>query len=368
MVRTCVSRKPPVPSYLIETLVGRLFELAGSGLFTVNYQASTALVTAHLARLTALAASVPPDSEGVCCVVHTFVFCATVPVCLCSTFQMFSVPEPLLSPPPPVPRPPVHARVPTCTGAASLLSPGVGRLGNASALAQREAAIMSTAPQAAAAPSAQGHAEAQGRDAQEEEEEPPLCSQRELLPGSYMPLFLRLLSCVCGQGGSKEHRRDLQQMVFTHLFQVRGTEGSGAGQAGGAQGSQVASVQSQTPASASTALPGTAVVSVASGGGGAGGAGLVAGAGVAVSDASGDAAPGAGVVVDTTSRESSRESSDKPGVLVVDAGVIVSTSAPEAAAGVVSPTGSPPEAKEGKDSKGSGGSGSGSGTQSQAQS
>ena len=61
----------------------------------------------------------------------------------------------------------------------------------------------------------------------------------EVLPPSYTSLFLRILSDVCSNAVSKEVRRDLQQMVFTHLFQSRM-------QAGVAQASQAQAEQQQS--------------------------------------------------------------------------------------------------------------------------
>ena len=49
MVRACTMRTPAFPSYLIETLVRRLFELANSGAFVVDYRRSSLFALARAA-------------------------------------------------------------------------------------------------------------------------------------------------------------------------------------------------------------------------------------------------------------------------------------------------------------------------------
>ncbi len=81
-----------------------------------------------------------------------------------------------------------------------------------------------------------------------------MCVAGDPPPGSYMALFLQLLSCVCGYAVSRDVRRDLQQMVFTHLFQVRtsGSEGAAAGRAEAPR----PQASSATPVSRDTAVGG----------------------------------------------------------------------------------------------------------------
>jgi hypothetical protein len=57
MLKACVSRSNPVPSYLLETLVRLLFGLAASGVFAVNHRESMAQMSAHLARVETLRAA-----------------------------------------------------------------------------------------------------------------------------------------------------------------------------------------------------------------------------------------------------------------------------------------------------------------------